>query len=339
MANIFELFNQKEILNYLQNRQYPELMGQQLFPEVKRQSLEFDMIKGASRTPVVASVHAFDTEAEIGSREATKQALELAFVKRKMQMKEKDIVALERPRDPAEQQYMVGQVYNDTDVLVQGILARAEAMRMEALANGTIKLEENGLNHTIDYQVPSEQKQTLSGTSLWTDEGSDPIGDIERWSDKLDGMASRMLMSKASLSALLRHPDVIGALYGRNSQAVPTRQDLNAFLTQRDMPVIATYDRKYRKQGKNGQYTSHRYFPNNKVALFGDGPLGETIYGPTPEETRLVSNATVDAQNIGNVLAMMYEETKDPVGTWIKAVATMLPSFPAADEVFQATVI
>ena len=39
---------------------------------------------------------------------------------------------------------------------------------------------------------------------------------------------------------------------------------------------------------------------------------------------------------VGNVLAMVYEENLDPVGTWEKAVATALPSFAAADEVFQA---
>lgn len=337
MANILELFNQKEMLTYLQNREYPALLGESLFPEVKRQSLEFEQIKGSKRTPVVASVHAFDSEAEIGSREASKQALELALIKRKIQMSEKDIVAMENPRNAAEQQYLMQNVFNDVDVLVAGVKARVEAFRMEALANGKIVLNENGLtNVQVDYGVPEENQEALSGTGAWTDESSDPIGDLERWADQLDGMATRALTSKKVLNSLMRHPKIVAALFGTGSQRVATRQDLNAFLQQHDLPIIGVYDNKYRKQNANGSYTAQRYFPENKFVMFGDGALGETIYGPTAEEVRLTRDPSIQTQNIGNVLAMVYEENLDPVSTWTKAVATALPSFPSADEVFQA---
>lgn len=336
MPNILDLFNQKEVLNYLQNRQYPALLGEELFPEVKRQSLEFDQIKGAGKIPVVASVHAFDTEAEIGSREASKQALELALIKRKIQLTEKDIIALENPRNSAEQQYLMGEVFNDIDVLVQGVKARVEAMRLEVLANGTVTLAENNLSAVIDYGVPTDHKEALTGSNRWTDPDSDPIGDLERWSDALDIKPTRALTSRAVLNALLRHPNIIGALFGNNSLRVPTRADLNAFMTQHELPVIATYDQVYRKQNANGTYTRVRYFPNNAFTMFGDGALGETIYGPTAEEIRLTRDPSIQTSSIGNVLAMVYEENLDPVSTWTKAVATALPSFPAADEVFQA---
>lgn len=337
MANILELFNQKEMLNYLQNRQFPAYFGEQLFPEVKRQSLEFDILKAGSKIPTVASVHAFDTEAEIGSREASKQAMELALIKRKIQLSEKDIVALENPRSTAEQQYLMNNVFNDVDTLVNGVKARVEAMRMEALANGTVTLNENGLSGVqVDYRVPVENKEALAGTSQWTDETSDPIGDLERWADQLNGTATRALTSKKVLNALMRHPKIIGALFGKDSMRVATRQDLNAFLQQHDLPIIGVYDNKYRKQNANGTYTTHRYFPEDKFVMFGDGALGETIYGPTAEEIRLTRDPSIQTNMIGNVLAMVYEENLDPVSTWTKAVATALPSFAAADGVFQA---
>lgn len=336
MPSILELFNQSEVLNYLQNRQYPPYLGETLFPEIKRQSLEFDQIKGANKVPVVASVHAFDTEAEIGSREASKQALELALIKRKMQLKEKDIIALENPRNSAEREYLMREVFNDIDVLVQGVKARVEAMRMEVLANGTVTLAENNLSAVIDYGVPDDHKEALTGDDVWTNPDSDPIGDLERWSDALDVRPTRALTSRAVLNALLRHPQIIGALYGRDSLRVPTRADLNAFMQQHELPVIATYDQVYRKQNADGTYERVRYFPNNSFAMFSDGPLGETIYGPTAEEIRLTRDPSVQTNMIGNILAMVYEENLDPVSTWTKAVATALPSFPAADEVFQA---
>lgn len=336
MPSVLELFSQKEILNYLQNRQYSALLGETLFPEVKKQSLEFDQIKGAGKVPVIASVHAFDTEAEIGSREGSKQALELALIKRKLQMKEKDIIALESPRNSAEQQYLMQQVYNDVDILVAGVKARVELMRMDALANGILTINENNLTLTIDYGVPTEHKEVLGGTDVWTNESSDPVDDMERWTDALDIKPTRALTSKQIRNALLRHPKVIGALFGKDSLRVPTVADLNAFLTQHQLPTIATYDEVYRKQQANGTYTKNRYWPANRFTMFGSDTLGETIYGPTAEEIRLTRDSSIQIQTIGKVLAMVYEEGKDPVSTWTKAVATALPSFPAADEVFQA---
>ncbi|MBY9078299.1 major capsid protein [Paenibacillus sp. HN-1] len=340
MPTVLELFEQKEILNYLGNRQYPALLGETLFPEVKRQSLEFDAIVGASRIPVIASVHGFDTESEIGSREASKMALELALIKRKLRMGEREIIALESPRNDAEQQYLMSQVYNDIDVLVAGVRARAEAMRMEVLANGIVTLAENNLSATIDYGVPAAHKVVLSGTDLWSDPDADPIADLMEWAAALDVKPTRALASTKLLGTLVKHPKVVGALYGVNgSNRMASRTELNAYLQQLDLPAIAVYDGKYKKQAANGSYTTERYFPENKITLFGPDALGETIYGPTAEEIRLTRDPSIQTQTIGNVLAMVYEEGADPVSTWTKAVATALPSFPEADNVFQAQVL
>lgn len=339
MPSVLQLFPQREILNYLGNRQYAPMLGETLFPEVKRQSLDFDQIKGARRIPVIASVHGFNTEAEIGSREASKQALELALIKRKLQMDERDIIALENPRNPEEQQYLMREVYNDIDTLVAGVRARVELMRMEVTANGTVTLAENNLSVTLDYGVPANHKEVLSGSDLWTDPNSDPIGQIMDWVNTLGTKPPRALTSNTVLGSLLKHPKVAGALFGQNTSRIASQAELNTYLRQLGLPAIATSDEMYRKQAANGTYTQHRYFPANKFVLLPDGPLGETVYGPTAEEIRLTRDPSINTQMVGNVLAMVYEESVDPVSTWTKAVATALPSFPAADEVFQAQVI
>lgn len=336
MPSVLELFNQPEVLNYLQDRQYPVLLGASLFPENKKQSLEFDLIKGAGRTPVVASVHAYDTEAEIGSREASKMALEAALIKRKMQLTEKEIIALENPRNQAEQQYLMQNVYNDIDVLVAGVNARIEQMRMEVLAKGTVTLNENGLDAVLDYGVPDENKEILTGTDAWSDPSSNPIDDIIRWASAMAITPTRILTSNTIVNSLLAHPLVKSAIFGNDSGRILTVGELNTFFAGAQLPKIATYDAKFRKQEKNGAYTTHRYFPNNSFVMFGDGTLGETLFGPTAEEIRLTRDPSIETSKIGNVLAMVYEENVDPVSTWTKAVATAIPSFPAADEVFQA---
>lgn len=333
---ILDLFSNKLVLDYTRSREYAPMLGETLFPEKKTDSLELEQINGGSRIPVIASVHAWDTEAEIGSREASKMGLDLALVKRKLPLKEKDIVALENPRTPAEQTYLMDQVYNDLDVLVQGVKARAEKMRMEVLANGTVTLDENGLNATIDYNVPVEHKEVLAGTATWDNADSDPLADIERWVDALDVTPTKALTSKKIYRMLMRHPKVIAAVFGKDTGRVVSVADLDAFMTAHGFPIFRTYDAKYRKQAANGSYKSERYFPENKIAFFNDDLLGETIYGPTAEEIRLTRDPSIETGMVGNVFTCIYEEGADPVSTWKKAVATVLPSFAAADEVFQA---
>lgn len=336
MPTIMELFTQNEVLSYVRDREYKPLLGETLFPERKQPSLKLDQLSGGSRIPIAASIHDFDTEAEIGSRIANKQELELSLIKRKMQLKEEDIIALENPRTPAEQAYLVGQVYNDIDQLVAGVRARVEAMRMEVLAAGQVTVKENGLNFTLDYHVPAEHKEALTGTNVWTNENSDPLADIERWIDALDTKPTRALTSRKIYRALATHPKIIAAIFGKDSGRVVSQADLDAFMETHGYPVIRTYDEKYKVQEANGTYTTKKYFPENKFAMFNDDLLGETLYGPTAEETRLTRDPGVDTTLVSNVLASVYDETRDPVGTWTKAVATALPSFAAADEVFQA---
>jgi hypothetical protein len=331
-----ELFTQNEVLSYVRDREYKPLLGETLFPERKQPSLKLDQLSGGSRIPIAASIHDFDTEAEIGSRIANKQELELSLIKRKMQLKETDIIALENPRTPAEQAYVVGQVYNDIDQLVAGVRARVEAMRMEVLAAGQVTVKENGLNFTLDYHVPAEHKEALTGTNVWTNENSDPLADIERWIDVLDTKPTRALTSRKIYRALATHPKIIAAIFGKDSGRIVSQADLDAFMETHGYPVIRTYDEKYKVQEANGKYTTKKYFPENKFAMFNDDLLGETLYGPTAEETRLTRDPAVDTTLVSNVLASVYDETRDPVGTWTKAVATALPSFAAADEVFQA---
>lgn len=344
MPDILELFNQATVLDYLKERQYQTYgVGEALFPEVKHDTLEFEYLVGANELPVAAKVHAFDTEAEIGSVEAAKQALEAAYVKKKYQIKEKDLIALKFPRTPQEQQYLTQRVFNLIDKAVNDVRSTAEIMRMQVLSEGKLNLnlhipgEDKTL--TLDYHVPTNHKEALTGSDVWGTGAADILGDLERWAETLDITATRALTSRKIAGVMLRDPKIIGYLYGAGSGRVANLADLNAFLVQQGLPTIAVYESgssaKYRVQNADGTYTSKNYFPENKFVMFGDGGLGETLYGPTPEESRMVLDGA-DVSKVGEVISMVYEEGKDPVSTWVKAAATTIPSFPEAQNVFQA---
>ncbi|MER1958806.1 MAG: major capsid protein [Solibacillus sp.] len=337
MPDVLEVFNQKTVLDYLKERQLPAYVGESLFPEVKYDTLEFEYLVGASNLPVAAKIHAFDTEAEIGSIEAGNQALEAAYIKKKYQIKEKDLIALQFPRTPQEEKMLTGRVFNLVDRSVNDVRAEKEIMRMQALANGELSLPmEGGGTLTVDYQVPVDHKEALAGSATWDSPDADIIGDITRWADALDEKPTRALTSNKIASLILRNASVIAALFGKDSGRIATLADLNAFMKSHSLPQIATYDSKYRVQAANGTYTTNRYFPENKFVMFGDIELGETLHGPTPEESRMLRQGNEEIHNAGNVIAMVYEEGLDPVSTWVKAASAAIPSFPEANNVFQA---
>jgi len=332
MANIAELFSQKNVLDYVSNRQSPVLLGESLFPSRKVQGLEFDVLKAGSRIPTIASVHAFDTEAEIGSRIASKSAQELAFIKRKIQLKEKDLIALRNPRTAEEQRYLEQEVYDDVYSMVSSVNARVEKMRMEVLASGTVTLDENGLNAVVDYGVPVEHKAEADFTKADTD----VIGLLTEWAASLDIMPTRILTSTKVRNTILQNAGI--KAYFKDAGLLPTAGTLNQVLQQFGLPTIATYDAKYNKENAAGILVKERYFPEDKLVMFGTENPGESIFGVTPEESRLLSTGS-NNYSVGNVFATVYESSLDPVGTWTKAAGTALPSFPEADNVFQATVL
>lgn len=167
MAQISDLFTQHDLIDYTLNRQYPDMRGDELFPAIKVNSLTIDILKRQNRIPVIASYAAFDSEAEIGSRSAEGAAIELALIKRKMQIKEQDLYAMLNPRSAAEASYLKQHVYNDFDVLNQGVLARLEKTAMDVLATGKTELtDESGkVVINLDYQVPTEHQEALTGAA------------------------------------------------------------------------------------------------------------------------------------------------------------------------------
>lgn len=337
-----KIFGFSVIKDYLKNREYKPMLGTTLFPETKIQDIDLAYIKGANNLPVSASIHGFDTETEIASRETIDYVKErLALIKRKIKMGEELLIKLQTPRTNAEFEKAKEQVFNDIDKMVIAVKTRIEAMRMEALTSGQIKVNENGAVITVDYGVPSGNIKTLGGTSIWTDNSSQPIKDIFSWTNDLVNSSgvtpTRALTSNIVLANILSNDSVRKAMYGTNTSKMISKKDLNDFLEAQDLPKIATYDEKYRVQGKDGKYTTKRYFDEDKFVMFGDGELGETVYGLTPEEVELQGKAGNEISEQDKIIVQIYD-TKDPVAKWTKAVATALPTFPQAGEIIIAKV-
>ncbi len=338
MPSVEELLSYKELVDYAKTRTPQQKVLEEVFPSRKTEALEIRMIKGANNLPVSASIHAFDTEAEIDQRESgSYDTAELALIKRKRKLSEKEIIRLETPRNNAEEREAASRIYNDVEDLHDSVLTRAEAMRGEALSTGKLAINENGYKAEIDYGVPANHK----GVFTWSDGSGDILMNMDSSVDRIvtdTGFTpTRVLTSKKNLNIVLRDEKIRKAILGVNSDKLLSRQELNNFLQTQGLPRIAVYDAKYRILTAKGTYTAKRYFTESAFVFMPDGNMGETLFGLTAEELELRKKADVDISEIGNVIIEQYA-TNDPVAKWIKAVATALVTFPCADQVYIATI-
>ena len=129
MPDILKLISQADRLDFSQNYGIarPNFLGDTLFPDVKTPALQAEYLRLASGAalPVIASVHAFDTEAEIASRPALdKVNIEKLFIKRKINQTEKMRLLLNNGvnSDSA----IVDYVFDDMGRLAHAVKTRTE---------------------------------------------------------------------------------------------------------------------------------------------------------------------------------------------------------------------
>lgn len=339
MPRIEEVFNTGELINYYKERKVTPMLGESLFPERKIQDIEFDMILGRGGLPVSASVHALDTATQLASRQAIEKGVaSLALIKRQIKITEKEIIKINSPRTDAELAHTLSQLYKDSEDMVEGVKVRVEAMRMELLSTGKVKIEENGVKVTVDYGVPSGNKKTFNWSNVET---SKPLEDLESLAAAVETACgqrpSRALTSRKIANNLRRNVSIRAAVHGVNADKVVTLAELNTLLTDLELPTILVYEGKYKKEAAKG-FTTERYFPENVISMFGPTSLGETIYGLTAEEVKLIGDGKMkEAEMVGNIFVGTYTSI-DPVGEFTKAAATALPSCPYADEIGIATI-
>jgi len=345
MPKLVEVFNTLELINYFKERVIVPMLGEALFPERKIQDIEFDMILGAGGLPVSASVHAFDTKTQLASREAIAKGIQtLALIKRQIKITEKELIKIQNPRGDAELAFVLSQLYNDAEKMEESIRVRAEAMRIEVLSSGKIAIDENGVAVTIDYLVPAGNKMAFSWNAPTT---AAPLIDLEAIATAVEtecgSRPSRAMTSRKIVKAICACTTIKKAIFGTNSDKLVTLALLNDLLSQSDLPILLVNEGKYKVEVAKTEenptgFKTVRYFPENIVSMFGSSTLGETIYGLTAEEVKLIGDGNMEtASMVGNIFVGTYTSV-DPVAEFTKSAATVIPSFPHADELGIATI-
>lgn len=338
MPDILNLIPASDRLDFSQNLSIarPAYLGDRLFPDQKTENLvaEYLRLADGARLPVMATVHALDTEAEIGSRPVfDKMSIEKLFIKRKINQTER--VQLLTDSGVYRDEAIVRYVFDDMRAMAEAVKTRTEVAKMEVLATGKMFIKENRLSIPIDYHVPEKN------VSFELDLGpeADIIGQIQAIVDYATDQGytiTEAVTSKKIVRKLAANKGIQTLINGALGQGafVADEQLRSLFTRLFDFGTITTNDLRYKTQTADGTEETHRFFPESKISFIATPTLGVGLWGSTPEEREYGQYGEKNAQQY---ITITMWATPDPVAVWTKASGLFIPVLPDPNALFIAT--
>jgi len=343
MPDILTMISDAERLDFSQNLSIarPNYLGDTLFPDQKTQHFQAEYLRLANGAtlPVTATVHAFDTEAEIASRPAfDKVTVEKLLIKRKINQTERLRLLLNN--GVMGEEALVQYIFDDMGRLADSVKTRTEAAKMELLSTGKMTVTENNLNLTIDYGVPAEN---TAYSFAWSSADADIMGDIQKVVDAAADNGhtiTGILTSGNVMRYILANEAIQTAIYGTAGVGtLPSTERLKGLFGQMGFPTeLLTYNLRYGVERADGTQEKKRFYPENKVTFLVSNVSGGTgvgLWGVTPEEEELGQYTEKSAQQY---ITLTQWATPDPVAVWTKASGLFIPVLPDPSGLYIGTV-
>lgn len=308
-------------------------------PRSEIDDLDYRFTRGGEGLVEAATFRSYDAESTIGSRPgATRVSGELPPISRKIRLGEYD-----RLRQRKLEGGIRNAILTDAERMARAVAARLELARGDALVNGTVTINENGVIATIDFSRAAGNTVT-AGTPWSTVATATPISDMLAWKATYkannDGETpGAIVISDQALGYLLRNAEIrtlTATVAG--TPAIVSVAVVNALLSAYGLPPVYVYDVSVKVNG-----ATTRVISAGKVLFLpvpgdpdtpSDTQLGATLLGTTAES--LEPDFNLDGFEPG-IVAGAYS-TKDPVAVWTKAAAIGLPVLANPNLSFCATV-
>lgn len=330
--DISTLIKRKDLDDFSANYEYPtDWLGTQLFPREKTDDLEFALsqLEQYGNIPSIAKVHAFDTEARIGSREKlAERHFESLLIKEKLPTSEKAQYALKNN----DKNKALKIIYDDLNIEMQRVLTRTELENMQVISTGKLTINENNVNTVIEYGYDNSHDTSFTG---WSDPTHDIIGDINLFVQSALKQGKRLAyaVTSSKIVSYLTANKGIGEML-KIQGAIPTVTNVLNYIYAQFGLQIATNDELYKIEG--GDNTLHRFFPENKISFLTTLDFGKGYFAPTPDElTDVASAADIDMRQ--NVYLKSWKE-QDPSTVWTMGSAVYLPAVKDINGLYIATV-
>ncbi|WP_425837316.1 major capsid protein [Streptomyces fractus] len=297
--------------------------------------LTFRFNRGGGGLTEAANFRAFDAESDIATRSGgARVSGELPPISRKMPVGEYEQI---RMRNVDTQNAEIREAMESDSVkLVSAIAARLELARGEALFNGSVSLNENGVQASVDFGRSATH--SVTATTMWSNIAAPAYDQLQAWLDvynETNGtLPATMLMSRKIYNALRKNTQIISLAFAGQSGApgVLTREGLNAVLGEYDIPPIEIYDARVSVAG-----AATRVTPEDKLLFLppqGDA-AGKTLWGVPVEANDPRYGLAGDSAGV----AVGGYKSEDPQTVWTRATAIALPVVAAPDLTLVADVL
>lgn len=313
-------------------------------------ALDFSYLRGQGRLAEAGVFRAFDTESPLIRREGlSREYGEVLPISHKLTIGERDWLQLKRLSG---QEEVLRFIRKDVSHLAQTIGARIEMARADALWNGKVTINENGLKATADFgrdaaaTLDFATASQWGGTArtAWTDHAnSTPIDDFQIIGDNYEALngvrPARVKMSTWLFSHLIRSAQLQAYAYPLVSSGErPRLTDAQATSVlsefSNSIPAIELYDAKVDVANPTtGVRETKRISPADRLLFLPGGvdegyDLGATYFGQ-PAEVDLEEYAAVAGEVPGLVAGQWHKN--DPVSRWTHAAAIVMPALRDAN--------
>ena len=295
-----------------------DFVGLKLFPMVKTENLKvaiYNLTKG-SAVPVIALVHAFDSEARIGDRPDFEEIrAELLLIKEKINQGEELRKKIKDMGMDSTERSILNAIYDDISNEIAKVLTAFERRACEALSTGKCVVDENGAKVTIDFKLAEDNKIPFTG---WSSPTHDIVADLAALKVASRNKIVRQIISSKILGYMLAN-EKLNAF--ATAQLLPMTQDFVVKYVSNVLGVeLIVDDRTYKTAYHGGK--EYRFFDEDTViSLTTRGTVGQTLMTSTPTEDANKTDSTY------GYVAVHQWVTDDPYTSWTKAEGVGLPVF------------
>ena len=309
LANISVQFDYKAAIK--------DFVGLKLLPMVKTENMKvamYNLLKG-SEIPVIALVHALDSEARIGDRPNYEEIKEELFlIKEKINQGEELRKKIKDMGMDSGERSIINAIYDDISNLIARVLTAFERRACELLSTGKITIDENGAKRAVDYKLDKDNKVDFIG---WNDPKHDIFADLNSLKVKSKNKIVRMIISSKVMGYILTNEALID--FATKSLELVTEDYAKRYISAKLGIDIVVDDRTFKKS--YNEKTEYRFFDEMTViSLTTRGEVGKTFMTSTPAQDANVSNAAY-----GFVSVSQWKDIGDPWTSWTEAEGLGLP--------------